>query len=80
MGERGEEPMTSARMEAALTLSTNTPSRGEALLLHHCLSVAPSERRPARERLEEALGHDLSKLLVGALVPRVQDLRGSSSP
>jgi hypothetical protein len=67
-------------MEAAVELSIRTPSRGDALLLHHCLTVAAPERPPARERLEQALGGELATLLVGALVPRVQGLRGSSSP
>jgi hypothetical protein len=80
MGHGAGEPMLSARMEAAVELSTHTPSRGEALLLHHCLSVAPEERAPVRERLEQALGGELSRLLVGALAPRVQGVRGCSSP
>jgi hypothetical protein len=76
-----DPPMSSGRMEAAveLSLEPRTPSRGDALLLHHCRTFA-RDRAPARERLEQALGPELSRLLVGALVPRVQGFRGSSSP
>jgi hypothetical protein len=70
MSRDDEPPMTWAGMEAALERSTRTPSRGDALLLHHCLTVAAPERAPVRERLEQALGPELSKLLVGALKPR----------
>ena len=43
--------------------------RGYALLLEHCaaLTQASPARTPAFERLEEALGGDLTRLLVVAL-------------
>jgi hypothetical protein len=55
-----------------------TPSRGDALLLHHVLAVGGAEQRvPARRRLADALGSELAELLVGALQER---RAGSSSP
>ena len=44
-------------------------ARGAARLLAHCAAVERLEagRRPAYARLEEALGGDLARLLVGAL-------------
>jgi hypothetical protein len=70
-------------MEAALNIQPNrTHPRGAELLLHHCEWVAGDEqpRVPARVRLEAALGGELAELLVGALTPGAQGLRGSSSP
>jgi hypothetical protein len=75
--------MSEASMEAAMNLQLNrTPARGAELLIHHCARIAGDEepRVPARVRLEEALGNEFASLLVGALTPAVQDLRGSSSP
>jgi hypothetical protein len=46
--------------------------RGYELLLEHCaaLTRVSSARTPAFERLEEALGGDLTRLLVVALARR----------
>jgi hypothetical protein len=46
--------------------------RGYELLLEHCaaLTRASAARTPAFERLEEALGGDLTRLLVVALARR----------
>jgi hypothetical protein len=77
------EPMSEASMEAALNLHSNrTRARGAGLLLHHCAWIggADEPRLPARTRLDVALGSELATLLVGALSPAVQGLRGSSSP
>jgi hypothetical protein len=52
-------------------------SRGERLLLARCGFIA--ERRPARARLEAALGRELARRLVAALC-RPQGRFGSSSP
>ncbi|HKF15113.1 MAG TPA: hypothetical protein VKB13_07810 [Gaiellaceae bacterium] len=52
-------------------------SRGERLLLARCGFLA--ERRPARARLETALGGDFARLLVDALC-RGQGRFGSVSP
>jgi hypothetical protein len=54
------------------------PSRGAGLLLVHCAAVS-DDRTPAYARLEQALGGDLARLLVFALVGP-QGRRGSSSP
>jgi hypothetical protein len=53
-------------------------SRGAGLLLIHCAAVA-DDRQPAYARLEQALGGELTRLLVFALAGR-QGRRGSSSP
>ena len=56
-------------------------ARGDELLIHHCVAIGGTDPRPAaRLRLEQALGTEFAQLLVGALTPGVQDLRGSSSP
>jgi hypothetical protein len=46
--------------------------RGYALLLEHCAVLTPpgDPRPPAFLRLEEALGGELARLLVGALAGR----------
>ena len=44
-------------------------SRGAGLLLVHCAAVA-DDRQPAYMRLEQALGGDLTRLLVVALARR----------
>jgi hypothetical protein len=78
-----EIPMSVARMEAAMKLQPHRArARGADLLLHHCATIggADAGRVPARVRLEQALGSELTALLVGALLPAVQGLRGSSSP
>jgi hypothetical protein len=70
-------------MEAATNLQPQRAhARGADLLIHHCVAIggADTGRLPARARLEQALGSELATLLVGALSPAVQDLRGSSSP
>ena len=78
-----ELPMPVGRMEAAMKLQPHSArARGADLLIHHCASIGGAEvsRVPARVRLEQALGSELATLLVGALLPAVQGLRGSSSP
>jgi len=52
--------------------SLSQGERGYALLLEHCVAltrVSPT-RTPAFERLEEALGGDLTRLLLVALARR----------
>jgi hypothetical protein len=46
--------------------------RGVELLLQHCTSLTqvPAPRAPAFERLEEALGGELARLLMVALARR----------
>jgi hypothetical protein len=46
--------------------------RGAALLIEHCtaLTRVADERAPAFTRLEEAVGGELARLLVGALAGR----------
>jgi hypothetical protein len=46
--------------------------KGSELLLEHCraLSLTPESRPPAFLRLEQALGGELARLLVGALASR----------
>jgi hypothetical protein len=53
-------------------------SRGAELLLVHCAEL-PEERPPAYVRLQDALGRELARFLVSALVRR-QGRRASSSP
>jgi hypothetical protein len=75
--------MSKASMEAAINLQPNrTHPRGAELLLHHCAWIGGDDepRVPARTRLDAALGSEFANLLVGALQPAVQGLRGSSSP
>ena len=44
---------------------------GTTRLLRHCLSLGTAEHRvPARRRLDEAVGPDLARRLVGSLVAR----------
>jgi hypothetical protein len=52
--------------------SPQSGERGAELLLAHCapLSDADLSRPPALLRLEEALGGELARLLVGALATR----------
>jgi hypothetical protein len=49
--------------------------RGYELLLEHCNPLSPPDdpRPPAFLRLEQALGGELARLLVGALAPRRRD-------
>jgi hypothetical protein len=72
--------MEKGTMEAAVNLPPQT--RRSDLLLYHCLTIGgPDEPRlPARTRLEQALGSELARLLVTALVTTPQGRRGSSSP
>jgi hypothetical protein len=44
--------------------------RGFELLLEHCDALTNESRPPAFRRLEEALGGELARLLVGALARR----------
>jgi hypothetical protein len=56
-------------VNAALTLRAQ--QAGTSLLLRHCLSLGTAEHRvPARTRLDEALGPDLARRLVGSLTAR----------
>ena len=56
-------------VNAALTLRAQ--QAGTNLLLRHCLSLGTAEHRvPARTRLDEALGPDLARRLVGSLTAR----------
>lgn len=66
-------------MEAA-ALNLRTPRRGAELLLRHCAFVGRLGETcvPASSRLEQALGRELTELLLYALAP--QGRRGSSSP
>jgi hypothetical protein len=44
------------------------PQRGSGLLLEHVLAIEPpAPRKPAFERLDAKLGHELAGMLVGAL-------------
>jgi hypothetical protein len=67
-------------MEAAVNLPPQIDRTD--LLLHHCRAIGGSDepRLPARTRLEHAIGGELARLLVTALVPAAQGRRGSSSP
>ena len=66
-------------MDTVVNVEPQTPTRGAELLIHHCLTGGGGEpRRPARDRLEQALGRELTQLLVGALTPG--QTRGCSSP
>jgi hypothetical protein len=57
------------KMNAAPTLRTQ--EAGTRLLLRHCVSMGTAENRvPARTRLDEALGPDLARRLVGSLTAR----------
>jgi hypothetical protein len=44
--------------------------KGFELLLEHCSSPSDNSRPPAFHRLEQALGGELARLLVGALAHR----------
>ena len=56
-------------VNAALSLQAR--EAGTSLLLRHCLSLGTAEHRvPARTRLDEALGPDLARRLVGSLTAR----------
>jgi hypothetical protein len=46
--------------------------RGSELLLEHCVALTRTadSRPPAFRRLEQAIGNDLARLLVGALATR----------
>jgi hypothetical protein len=44
--------------------------RGFELLLEHCAAIPHESRPPAFHRLEQALGGELARLLVGALARR----------
>ncbi len=73
--------MVTATMEAALNHRPQT--RGPDLLIHHCRTIGggmATLRPSARKRLEQAIGIELARLLLSALVPAVQGWRGSSSP
>lgn len=52
-------------------LTPRAQRAGTTLLLRHCLSLGTAEHRvPARRRLEEAVGPDLARRLVGSLTAR----------
>ena len=54
---------------AASTLRTR--QAGTTRLLRHCLSLGTAEHRvPARRRLDEAIGPELARRLVGSLTAR----------
>jgi hypothetical protein len=76
--------MTESSMETALNPQLRrTRTRGADLLLLHCATIGNCDdepRRPARDRLDAAVGTEFAQLLVGALTPGLQALRGSSSP
>jgi hypothetical protein len=51
-----------------------TGERGSDLLLRHCDALTDAERPSAYARLEELVGKDLARMLVGALAPRREAL------
>jgi hypothetical protein len=54
--------------EMDATLLLRDREAGTSRLLRHCLAPDPHERRaPVRERLDEAIGRDLARLLVRSL-------------
>ena len=57
-------------VNAALTLRAQRD--GTSLLLRHCglLGTAKRQRVPARRRLDEAVGPELARRLVGSLTAR----------
>ena len=59
-----------AGMNAALT----TGERGSELLLRHCESLTEVDRPQAYERLEDAVGEALARMLVAALRDRRERL------
>ena len=52
----------------------STGERGLDLLLRHCDALTDVDRPPAYARLEEQVGEDLARMLVGALSPRREAL------
>ena len=51
--------------------SLQTRHAGTTRLLRHCLSLGTCEHRvPARRRLDEAIGPELARRLVGSLTAR----------
>ena len=53
------------------TLNLNGHQAASSLLLRHCLSLGTAEGRvPARLRLEEAIGPELTRRLVTSLTAR----------
>jgi hypothetical protein len=58
-------------MRLAMTASILTNRReGFELLLAHYSAFCAAPSPPARERLDEALGNDMARRLVAALMPR----------
>jgi hypothetical protein len=56
-------------MNATLTLRHR--EERETLLLRHCLALGAAPRqRPARARLDDAIGRDLARMLVSSLTAR----------
>lgn len=56
--------------DAMTNASLPQGERGSELLLEHCDALTDESRPPAFRRLEEALGGELARLLVGALARR----------
>jgi hypothetical protein len=53
------------------TLMSHDREAATSRLLRHCLASEPREPRvPARERLNEAIGRDLARMLVTSLTAR----------
>jgi hypothetical protein len=44
--------------------------RGAVRLIEHCRGLTGGERAPAFDRLEQALGNELARMLVSALADR----------
>jgi hypothetical protein len=61
------------RADIPQAMQDRSPAQGEKgfeLLLEHCSALADQSRPPAFHRLEQALGGELVRLLVGALARR----------
>jgi hypothetical protein len=59
---------------------SNNVGRGSQRLLAHCALMGRWERSPARDELEQALGRELARRLIFALVRPQAERGGSSSP
>jgi hypothetical protein len=55
-------------------VAPSTGERGSDLLLRHCESLTEVERPSPYARLEELVGEELARMLVGALARRRQPL------
>jgi hypothetical protein len=59
------------KMHVDATMNLREHQAATDLLLRHCLSIGSAEgRMPARLRLEEAIGPELSRRLVSSLTAR----------